>query len=66
MPTNNKSRRLALPQKMIETRQIDLTPEEYHVPEARRRALMRELGLGEAEAGKARVVRRTGRFGGNV
>ena len=59
MPTNNKSRRLALPQKMIETRQIDLTPEEYHVPEARRRALMRELGLGEAEAGKARVVRRT-------
>ena len=38
---------------------IDLTPEEYHVPEQRRKALMRKAGLSADAAGTARIVHRT-------
>ena len=38
-------------------RTIDLTPEEYHVPEERRRALERMLG--HEAAGRAHIVKRT-------
>ena len=38
---------------------IDLTPEEYHVPELMRRAVARQLGVDEASLEPLRVVRRT-------
>lgn len=44
---------------MIESRQIDLTPEEYHVPALRQHALTRILSLSQTEAESIRIVRRT-------
>ena len=39
--------------------QIDLTPEEYHVPQLRQQALMRGLGLDADQATAAHIVHRT-------
>ncbi len=43
----------------MKTLTIDLTPEEYHVPELMRSAVARRLGIAAASLGEMHVVRRT-------
>ncbi|MBO7101229.1 MAG: FAD-binding protein [Bacteroidales bacterium] len=43
----------------MKTINIDLTPEEYHVPELMQKAVARQTGIAAADLGNLRVVRRT-------